>query len=205
MISLIVFKNRYFCLASDFVTNANTLSKKNLGFPIVILPSEIEAAYLTSSFAWEKYFWIKVKTSVSLDKSTSLPYSPKQRAPVIYFLAFESLAYWTKVCLSEACCWSPTTTIAKHRADCCDFRETNSKSLVTESLPITFCFEAYLKNSCSWSKHAPWIKSEVVALTDWWMTWVWLRAVGAAITRLVATLSAKVALWRSDSEIIAAI
>ena len=54
MISLSVLRKRYFCLASDLVTKAKTFSKKNLGFPIVILPKEIDAACLTSSFWWPK-------------------------------------------------------------------------------------------------------------------------------------------------------
>lgn len=93
MISRIVLRNKYFCFGSDLVTREKTLSRKNFGLPIVILPREIEAAYLTSSVALEKYFWIKVKISVSLLKSTSLPYSPRQRAPVICFLGVLSFAY----------------------------------------------------------------------------------------------------------------
>lgn len=205
MISLIVFRKRYFCLGSDFVTRANTLSRKNLGLPIVILPSEIEAACLTSSVVLEKYFWIKLKVSASLDKSTSFPYSPRQSAPVICFLGVLSFANYMNVCLRAECVGSPTTTIAKQRADCWDLRETKSSNLVTESFPTTFCFDAYLKNAWSWSRHEPWIRSEVVACTAAETTWVWLRAAGAVMTKLVATFRARVALWRSDSEIIGAI
>ncbi len=54
MISRIVFKNKYFFFGSDLVTNSTTLSKKNFGFPIVILPSAMDAACLTSSDSDEK-------------------------------------------------------------------------------------------------------------------------------------------------------
>ena len=85
MISLIVFRKRYFCLASDIVTSAKTLSRKNLALPIVILPKLIEAAYLTSSLGETNACCIRLNASYSLLKSTNLPNSPRHKSPGMLF------------------------------------------------------------------------------------------------------------------------
>jgi hypothetical protein len=51
MISLIVFKNKYFSLCSAASTNLNTFSRKKSGLPTERFPRQMDAAVLTDSSA----------------------------------------------------------------------------------------------------------------------------------------------------------
>ena len=84
-----VFKKRYFSCGSDLSTRAKTLCKKKSGLPMEMLPRQIDAAVLTSSFytlksaeTWSIRFGIP-------ERSVSLPYSPRHKAP----LSWVSLPY----------------------------------------------------------------------------------------------------------------
>ena len=83
MISRIVFKNKYFWESLDWSTRVNTLLRKKFGLPMATFPRQIEAAILTlSSLDWKRPCTVGM-IFASFERSTSLPYSPRQSAPTI--------------------------------------------------------------------------------------------------------------------------
>ena len=79
IISLIVFKNRYFWWCSAASTSLNTYSRKKSGFPTEMFPRQIEAAVLTDSSAALNREDTKSITFGILERSISLPSSPRER------------------------------------------------------------------------------------------------------------------------------